>query len=44
MSWPQRLKQVFGINIETCPFCGSAVCMIASIEVQVVTSNILAHL
>jgi rRNA maturation protein Nop10 len=25
MTWAQRLKRVFGIDIETCPACGGAV-------------------
>ena len=30
MSWAQRLKRVFGIDIETCPACGGAMRIIAS--------------
>jgi rRNA maturation protein Nop10 len=30
MTWAQRLKRVFGIDIETCPACGGAVKVIAS--------------
>ena len=29
MTWAQRLKRVFGIDIETCPACGGAVRVIA---------------
>jgi len=32
MTWAQRLKRVFGIDIETCPACGGAVRIIESIE------------
>jgi hypothetical protein len=43
MSWAQRLKRVFGIDIETCPACGGAVRIIASIEDPVVIGKILAY-
>ena len=36
MTWAQRLKRVFGIDIETCPACGGAVRIIACIEDPVV--------
>ena len=29
MTWAQRLKRVFNIDIETCPACGGAVRLIA---------------
>lgn len=32
MSWAQRLKRVFGIDITTCVHCGGAVRIVASIE------------
>lgn len=32
MIWAQRLKRVFGIEIETCEQCGGAVKVIASID------------
>ena len=32
MTWAQRLKRVFGIEIETCEQCGSAVKVIARID------------
>jgi len=32
MTWAQRLKRVFGIDIEICPACGGAVRIIACIE------------
>jgi hypothetical protein len=44
MTWAQRLKRVFKIEIETCAHCGGAVKMIASIEDPVVIKQILAHL
>ena len=44
MTWAQRLKRVFGIDIETCPVCGGAVRIIASIEDPAVIEKILAHL
>jgi 16S rRNA U1498 N3-methylase RsmE len=42
MTWAQRLKRVFGIEIETCGQCGGAV--IASIEDPLVIQRILSHL
>jgi len=44
MSWAQRLKRVFGIDIETCPVCGGAMRIIACIEDPLVIEKILAHL
>jgi hypothetical protein len=44
MTWAQRLKRVFSIDIETCEKCGGAVRIIASIEDPAVISKILAHL
>jgi hypothetical protein len=44
MSWAQRLKRVFGIDIETCPACGGAMRIIACIEDPAVIEKILAHL
>ena len=32
MTWAQRLKRVFAIDIEKCEKCGGAVRIIASIE------------
>jgi len=32
MTWAQRLRRVFRIDVETCPKCGSSVRIIASIE------------
>ena len=44
MTWAQRLKRVFGIDIETCPACGGAVKVIACIEDPGVIKKILEHL
>jgi hypothetical protein len=44
MSWAQRLKRVFNIDISTCDACGSAVKVIASIEDPVVIPTTLASL
>jgi len=44
MTWAQRLKRVFKIDIETCEHCGSAVKVIACIEDPVVIRKILDHL
>ena len=44
MTWAQRLKHVFNIDMETCPHCGGPVKVIACIEEQQVIDKILAHL
>jgi hypothetical protein len=44
MTWAQRLKRVFNIDITTCEECGGAVKVIASIEDSAVIKQILAHL
>ena len=44
MTWAQRLKRVFGIDIETCAQCGGMVKVIASIEDPVVIEKIFSHL
>jgi hypothetical protein len=44
MTWAQRLKRVFGIEIESCERCGGAVKIIASIEDPQVIGRILQHL
>ena len=44
MSWAQRLKRVFGIDIETCPACGGAMRIIVCIEDPAVIEKILTHL
>ena len=43
MTWAQRLKRVFGIDIETCSVCGGAMRIIACIEDPAVIEKILAH-
>lgn len=43
MTWAQRLKRVFNIDIETCPACGGPVRIIACIEDPVVIKKILDH-
>ena len=44
MTWAQRLKRVFNIDIETCSACGGAMNVIACIEDPVVIKQILDHL
>jgi len=44
MTWAQRLKRVFNIDIEICSGCGGTVKVIASIEDPAVIKKILAHL
>ncbi len=44
MTWAQRLKRVYGIDIETCPACGGAMRIIACIEDSDVIEKILTHL
>ena len=44
MTWMQRLKRVFGMDIETCERCGGKVKVIASIEDPAVIAHILKHL
>ena len=44
MTWAQRLKRVFGIDIETCAACGGAMRIIACIEGLAIIEKILAHL
>ena len=43
MSWAQRLKRVFAIDVEVCPHCGGGVRIIACIEDPVVIRQILSH-
>jgi hypothetical protein len=43
MGWAQRLKRVFGIEMQRCEHCGGAVKIIASIEDPQVIERILAH-
>ena len=44
MTWAQRLKRVFNIDIEICRECGGAVKVIACIEDPMVIKKILTHL
>ncbi|HIK68645.1 MAG TPA: IS91 family transposase [Pseudomonadales bacterium] len=44
MTWAQRLKRVFAIEIEKCEKCGGKVRVIASIEGPEVIEKILKHL
>jgi hypothetical protein len=44
MTWAQRLKRVFNLDIETCSECGGPVKVIACIEDPVVIEKILTHL
>jgi hypothetical protein len=43
ITWAQRLKRVFRIDVETCQACGGAVRIIASIEDPAVIGKISAH-
>ena len=43
MSWMQRLKRVFAIDIETCPECGGKLRVIACIQEPPLIAKILAH-
>ena len=44
MGWAQRLKQVFGVEIEACAHCGGKLKVIARIEEPQVIAKIFAHL
>jgi hypothetical protein len=44
MAWAQRLKRVFGIDIETCSVCSGAMRILGCIEDATVIEKILAHL
>ena len=44
MTWAQRLKRVFNIDIETCSVCGGSMKVIACIEDPLVIKKILTHL
>lgn len=43
MTWAQRLKRVFGIDVNTCIHCGGSVRIVASIEEPTAIRAILAH-
>jgi rRNA maturation endonuclease Nob1 len=40
MTWAQRLKRVFNIDVSICPQCGGEAKVIASIEDQAVINKI----
>ena len=44
MTWGQRLKRVFNIDIETCNECGGVMKVIACIEDPAMIKKILEHL
>ncbi|MBK8132882.1 MAG: hypothetical protein IPN63_15185 [Gammaproteobacteria bacterium] len=44
MTWAQRLKRVFGIDIETGSPCGGTVRIIACIEDPAIIEKILTHM
>jgi hypothetical protein len=44
MTWAQRLKRVFNIDVSICPQCGGEAKVIASIEDQALIDKILNHL
>ena len=44
MTWAQRLKRVFNIDVSVCSKCGGEAKVIASIEDQAVIDKILQHL
>ena len=44
MNFAQRLKRVFGIDLQTCAVCGGALRIIAGIEDPAVIDKILARL
>jgi hypothetical protein len=44
MNWAQRLKRVFGTDIDVCVRCGGKLKVIASIEEPEVIARILAHI
>jgi 23S rRNA U2552 (ribose-2'-O)-methylase RlmE/FtsJ len=44
MTWAQRLKRVFGIDIESCVACGGVMRIIACIKDPDVIEKILDHL
>ncbi len=43
MTWAERLKRVFNIDVTTCSRCGGSVRIIACIEDPIVIKKILAH-
>ena len=43
MSWAQRLKRLFNIDIKTCTVCGGSMKVIASIKDPLVIKKILTR-
>jgi len=43
MTWAQRLKRVFNIDVSTCVHCGGALRIVASIEEPTAIRVMLAH-
>jgi len=43
MTWAQRLKRVFGIDVNACGHCGGTLRIVASIEEPTAIRAILAH-
>jgi len=43
MTWAQRLKRVFAIDIAACPHCGGTLRVIACIEEPALIARILGH-
>ena len=43
MTWAQRLKRVFGIDVNTCGHCGGAARIVASVEEPHAIRAILNH-
>ena len=44
LSWAERLKRVFAIDVETCSLCGGRVKIIATIKDPNVIKKILDHI
>jgi len=44
LTWAERLKRVFDIDISVCPLCGGGVRVIADVTEPDVIQTILAHL
>jgi len=43
MSWAQRLKRVFGVDITTCVHCSGTVRIVTSIDELIAIRGILIH-
>ena len=43
LSWAERLKRVFKLDIEVCPKCGGRLCVIAAITEPNAIQKILDH-